>query len=487
MSPSECSSCNTPIIGVGKFCGTCGAPIAASHPTPDPLGRVAGQSQTKIHAPAAPADSTLAALGIPSANLDGGKRPSRTPAEMDWIEGAIIAGLALLPGVLIGTGLFVALRDSGLGLPAGIGIAASLLYGGSVEATGGASAFVAAASGSLSIVAYSLTLLAVSGLVLWGGARRALRRANTSDIGSCLRSVTPATVFFIVGALVLSLFAREARWVGTGYELAVSSSPARVVFISGLLTVLSVGVAVLSKMRFSNESLRDLWSKLSAPTFALAALVLLCGSLAVLGVAIAAVVAGGWEWNRLLLIPAGVASFLELALTLLSLGTLSSIVATADGSAEAQTSLLSDSSLGLPAGAYEGFNITQLFGTVPWLGALILVMVSAIGILAAGLMILRRRDASVARRDFGVWMAGAFVLGLVTTVLVGYRASFEGEATFLSGSGAGLVEAGVGVPISAILLLPLFAAGWWLVARVALPRLPAQLLLRLSAWARAGL
>lgn len=485
MSVTECSACHAPLTGQGRFCGTCGAAVAQAQPAVDPLGRVASSPPL----PAQPAEKqgsvTLDALGIPQ-----GARPAKAPGaavsrEMDWLEGAVVALIALAPAILIGIVLAATQGGVGLGLLGWVGSATALTFGGSLGLTAELNAVVAAAEGSLFVTSYSITVVLISGLLLFAGSRRALRQADTSNLGSCLRRVTPATVVFVLGAVILSALANGATFPVGGVDLVVSPPLVRVFFLSALVAAIAVGVAVASKARFAIPSLGRAWRTLSAPVFAVALLVLVVGALTLLGGTIGLVIASGWEWQGLFLIPAGGLGFVEIAMVVIALGTLSGLGISADTSALSILGELTGDSTDLPTSG--NFDVWMLFGEATWLGVVILAVVNVAGIVAAGAMILRRRDASVARRDLGVWVASFFALGLVMVIFVGFGLDAAAEIASVLGSASESGSVSAGISSSVVFLLPVFAVAWWFLARLILPRLPASTLMRLSDWARSGL
>lgn len=411
------------------------------------------------------------------------------PREMDWLEGAVIALIALLPALVMGLGfgvLFVVQDVPDVNFPLLVGGAAAFVFGGEYSAVGvagsGFSGQVVIAE--LVTTSYTPTLTAISGLLLFAGARRALRRADTANMGSCLRSVTPAVVLFIVGAVLLTAFGSGGSWSSRDLSLTLSAPLARVFFISALLAAIAVGIAVVSRTRFSNASIARAWQVLSAPTFAVLVLLFLAGSVGVLLGTGAALVVEDWDLRYLLLIPAGIALFIEAAAVALVLGTLSSVGVWADAT------LGSFADLGVGSAGSPNSVTLSVLGVIDWnlpIGVLLLVAINVSGVLAAAAMILRRRDAAVARRDLGVWIIANAVLGVLMIMFVGISIYFAGEGSALvaTASASGTVRAGISA--STILLLPAFAAGWWFLARLILPRLPAPTLMRLSGWARTGL
>ena len=485
MSINECTACHAPLTGQGRFCGSCGAPVGQAQVVVDPLGRAASSPAPGVPATNTSGSVTLNALGIPQSSRQPKDRTSAVPRDMDWLEGAVVALIAFVPAILVGIGLSVTQGGVGLSLPGWVGIAASLTYGGSVGLNAEVNAVLASAQGSLFVTSYSLTIVLISGLLLFAGTRRVLRRADVSDLGSCLRRVTPVTVVFVLGAVILSALARGASLPVDGVALVVSPPLMRVFFMSALLAALAVGVAVVSKARFANPSLGQAWRTLSAPVFAVVLLVFLVGALAVLGGSTGFVVASGWDWGGLALIPGGGLAFIEVALIMIALGTLSGLGITADSGALTLFEEITGDRVTLPTSG--GFGIWTIFGEVAWLGVVILVVVNAAGVIAAGAMILRRRDASVARRDLGVWVASFFVLGLVMVIFVGFGVDVAAEVASALGSLSESGTVSAGISASVLLLLPAFAAAWWFLARIILPRLPASTLMRLSDWARWGL
>ena len=484
MSITQCSSCQAPLAGQGRFCGSCGAPIDDVPVTVDPLGR-ASAPQQKVRGAESQESATLDALGIPQTARNGKERSVSMMREMDWLEGAVVAVIGLAPAILIGVVLFLTQGGVGLGLLGWIGSSVALTYGGSLGLAAEFNAGVAAAQGSLVVTSYNITVVLISGLLLFAGSRRVLRRADASDLGSCLRRVTPLTVVFILGAVILSALANGATVPVDDVDLAVLTPLARVFFMSALLAALAVGVAVASRVRFANPSVGRAWRAVSAPVFAVAVLVFLVGALTVLGGSIGIVIASGWDWQGLVLIPAGGFGLVEAALVGIALGTLSGVGISVDTSALSILEEIAGESVNLPTSG--GFDVWMLFVDMTWLGVLILVVVNAAGIVAAGAMILRRRDASVARRDLGVWVATFFALGLVMVIFVGFGLDVAAEVASVLGSASGSGGVSAGISSSVVFLLPAFAAAWWFLARLILPRLPASTLMRLSDWARAGL
>lgn len=484
MSNVQCSACQAPLSGQGRFCGSCGSPVSVAAAAVDPLGR------TSVPRKAGPVaerrdSATLDALGIPQAAGTVKDRSVSMSREMDWLEGVVVALIALAPAVIAGVLLFVTQTGVGLSLPGWIGSSAAFTYGGSLGFDAGVNAVVGSAQGSLFVTSYSMTVAFISGLLLFVGSRRVLRRADTSSTTSCLRRVTPVTAVFILGAVILSALANGATLPVGGVDLALSPSLVRVFFLSALLAALSIGIAVASRARFANPALDRTWRSVSAPSFGLAVMVILVGGIAVLGGTIGVLVISGWDWGSLALIPICGLLFIEIALVVISLGTLSSLGVSVD--AGALTLIRELSSGNVDAATAGSFDVWTLFGEVTWLGIVILAAVNTVGILAAGAMILRRRDASVARRDLGVWVASFFVLALVMVIFVGFGLDIAAEVASVLGS---LSESGTlsaGISASVVLLLPAFAAAWWFLARLILPRLPANALLRLSQWARIGL
>lgn len=410
------------------------------------------------------------------------------PREMDWLEGAVIAVIALLPAIIIGVGFgiwFVVQDVPDVNFPFLVGGATAFVFGGQYIAEGFAGAGVGQLIiTELSITSYTPTLTAISGLLLFAGARRALRRADPANMGSCLRSVTPTVVFFVVGTTLLTAFGSGSSWSSRDASVTVSAPLARVFFISALLAAVAVGIAVASRTRFSNPSIARPWHVLSAPSFAVLVLVFLAGSVGVVLGTAAALIAWEGDLRALLLIPAGIALFLEAAAVALVGGTLSSVGVWADATLGGLGSLDGASS------ASPNSVTLSVLGVIDWnlpIGVLLLVAVNVCGVLAAAAMILRRRDAAVARRDLGGWIIANAVLAVLMIIFVGIRIYFAGEGSALvaTATGSGAVRAGISA--SVILLLPAFSAGWWFLARLLLPRLPAPTLMRLSGWARTGL
>ena len=484
MSVTECSACHAPLTGQGRFCGTCGAAVAQAQPAVDPLGRVS-VPQPRVQAPVRHLGPTLENLGIPVAARPVSGRSQVAVREMDWLEGAVVALIGLLPVILVGVALFATQRDSGMSLLGWIGDSASLAYGGGVDLNGERSSAVAEEVFSLRLTSYNFTVALISGLLLFAGSRRVLRRANTCDLGSCLRRVTPVTALFIAGAVILSALASGATVSIEGASFTVSSSLLSVFFMGALVAAFAVGIAVVSRARVANPTLDLAWTTLSAPVFAVTALVLLVGSLAVLGGSLWVVAMSGWDWESLVLVPVGGGIFVEVALSAIALGTMSSLSFSVDSGAVAIIQQLTRNAPERPT--LDNFDVWTIFGESAWLGALILTVVNAVGIIAAATMILRRKDASVARRDLGVWVMSFFGLGLVMVIFVRFGADMAAQVTTIAGSASetGIVSAGISA--SVLFLLPVFAVAWWFLARLILPRLPASTLMRLSDWARSGL
>lgn len=503
MSTSQCSACQTPLIGQGRFCGSCGAPVPASQVAADPLGRVTAPERAvpTSQTPADPlgygipsprtssnsdaeSEATLSALGIPTSAKSMQTRSAPAMRDMDWVEGAVVALIALSPALVGGLGYFVLTGSSGLGLLGAIGLVSSFLFGGSMGFSGGSSIGVASLSGELFLTSFSVTLSLVSGLLLFAGTRRVLRRADVSALGPCMRRVTPVTALFIAGAVLLSAMATGSSWPIAGVEVPMSPPLMRVFFLSALLAAIAIGAAIISRTRFTIPRSERIWTTISAPLFGVSVLVLLTGSLALLGGAFAIVVLGGWDWQGLLLIPLGAFYFLDVAFSVISIGTLSGVGIAIDASFFDVLGLLG---ISVSPTASGGFTVWSLFDLAPWLGVVVLVAVNAVGVVAAAAMILRRRDAAVARRDLAIWALSGLVLGIVMVTFVGVKADVTAGISSVAGSASESGGLYAGISPFVIILLPLFSIGWWLLARFTLPRLPSPTLIRLSGWARTGL
>jgi len=340
-------------------------------------------------------------------------------------------GWGLLPPVVVGLALGFWLITQGVGassLPGSVGIMTGLTFGGSV-------AFGDSGLLTFTMLASSLTLLSVLGM--FAGLRTSLRGDQPATSVESLQRVMPPVVLLAVSAALLNLLANTMTGDAIAYA-EPSSTFWRTLFGALMWGAAAAALAILAVPARESRRTVVLREYLDAPAAGLAIVVIASGVVVLILSAVSLLVQGG-ELGEVI---AGLL-FLMIQLPTLALALLGAAVfAPFDVSFD---------------GLVVSGTIVDAAGENPWFW-LVPVGFLVVGTLGAAWMLLRRADASRAKADLAVFAGLAVAVGLLGAVIVSVNLQVLGQGLSLKLSAA------------IVLILPLAALVWWVVAVLLLSR-----------------
>lgn len=506
----NCTNCGEILTPGGRFCGGCGNPTPTAQPTPTTPD---GNATVIRSGPADELDtatvlrSSIPGLGkdrtvpppadAPGSGSGGAALPGLVVPGLGsphWTAGVRVAALALAPiiilGALGGIYLTIAADLSPLTVLAGIGLVSSLAFGGRITVGGTFAEMGSADPGSFEILLYPLLLPLACGIILYYLLRAHLRSTPDDSAISSTRRVAPAVGLFAGFAslmtVLLSLVTTDTKGHGiTDGIMQVSGSLGFTFAGAVIVAVTAAAVACAIHERGQATMWGQVHERLSVPLYSAAVLLAVVSVLAFTASSAFGFIQGNHAssvaWGTLggLLILPNV-GLLALSGGVFATGTLEGPYWALNGFKESNYNwdFITDQLSG---------TVTSLTAMSPWGWAWPLTA-NLLGILAAVVLVLRRRRQESLLRDGAAFILMWAVVGFLSLVFVRVAVAWDPSGPFVAyaydqaGGDYGygdeavqlLAEGGwtSGIGGQVLILLPLFSALWWVIAAWVTPRLP---------------